>query len=125
MGCAKDPKIVFIEGNSVEITKNLFLALRDLRDEGRDLRLWVDALCINQQDEAEKNVQVKMMGQIYATADQTIIYILSQDDERKDKTLAVSTQNTYDLAVPVEDIWESQWPKRVWTFQELVFPKRP
>ena len=52
---------------SVNVTLNLAAALRTLRypDKGRDL--WVDALCINQNDNDEKSYQVRLMLEIYKT----------------------------------------------------------
>lgn len=63
-----------INGRSLGIRHNLWLFLsalkeRQLRGElPTDLRLWVDALCINQQDLSERNAQVSMMGSIYQQA---------------------------------------------------------
>ncbi|KAM7190302.1 Heterokaryon incompatibility protein (HET) domain containing protein [Rhypophila sp. PSN 637] len=37
--------------------------------------LWVDAVCINQDDEAERAVQVNLMGDIYASAAETLIFL--------------------------------------------------
>lgn len=42
----------------LSIHKNLFLALRRLRDTHHDRLLWTDFLCINQDDTIEKNEQV-------------------------------------------------------------------
>lgn len=62
-----------LDGSPVFVTKNLALALRHLRPEagGRPRRIWVDALCINQDDVAERNHQVTLMKDIYShcTAD--------------------------------------------------------
>lgn len=45
-------------------------------EEGRLKRLfWIDALCINQADLAERNAQVAAMGRIYAFGRQTIVWL--------------------------------------------------
>lgn len=37
--------------------------------------LWIDAICINQDDTVEKNHQVQQMGRIYASADWVLIWL--------------------------------------------------
>jgi Heterokaryon incompatibility protein (HET) len=64
-----------VDGHLVTITASLEAALRDMRDESRIRRVWADALCINQSDTLEKSQQVSIMGQIYASAHNTIIYL--------------------------------------------------
>ncbi|KAF7503928.1 hypothetical protein GJ744_003009 [Endocarpon pusillum] len=65
---------ITINGRSLGIRHNLWLFLsvlkeRQMRGElPADLRLWVDALCINQRDLSERNAQVSMMGSIYRQA---------------------------------------------------------
>ena len=43
--------------------------------KGETLTLWIDALCINQQDVPEKNAQVPLMGKIYQQAKGAIGYV--------------------------------------------------
>ena len=50
------------------ITDNLFNALRRLRRRSSTLILWVDRVCINQADVAERSQQVALMPQIYREA---------------------------------------------------------
>jgi len=45
-----------------------------------DTRYWIDALCINQADVAEKNVQVPLMGRIYQGAVRVVAF-LGQDGD--------------------------------------------
>jgi len=50
------------------VTDNVNDALRELRGLRTNMAFWVDAVCINQSDPAEKNVQIPLMGQIYSQA---------------------------------------------------------
>jgi hypothetical protein len=62
----------------MEIRKNLYQALRSLRDvpshsnDARERVLWADAICINQNDLEERNQQVSIMAFIYSRA-QTVL----------------------------------------------------
>jgi hypothetical protein len=61
----------------IPLTKNLSNALCDLRG-AKELKsefFWIDQICINQQDDEEKNKQVAMMSQIYTQARQVITYL--------------------------------------------------
>ncbi|KAK0642113.1 heterokaryon incompatibility protein-domain-containing protein [Cercophora newfieldiana] len=73
-----DPAVtrqVFLDGRVVNVTENLAAALRRLRRRFGDRRLWVDALCINQQDNNEKSHQVNLMKDIYAKAPKAILWL--------------------------------------------------
>lgn len=49
---------------STTIGENLALAFTHLRKDDEDLRLWADAICINQENDIEKSWQVQLMGDI-------------------------------------------------------------
>ena len=61
---------IILNGVSVTVTENLEAALRFLYPDGDpdDPFLWVDALCINQNDVAERGREVKRMREIYQNA---------------------------------------------------------
>ncbi|KUJ15839.1 uncharacterized protein LY89DRAFT_539710, partial [Mollisia scopiformis] len=63
-----EPKFITLEGIAWEITANLEQALLHLRPSNKELSLWVDAICINQNDDREKAYQVEMMGDVYRFA---------------------------------------------------------
>jgi hypothetical protein len=50
------------------ITKELAAAFKKFRREDSNRLLWVDAICINQNDTKEKNCQVPLMRTIYEKA---------------------------------------------------------
>ena len=63
------------------ITKNLHQALRRFRKPNKRLYIWVDAICINQNDAAERSEQVQLMKQIYEQAEQVCIWLGDEDEE--------------------------------------------
>ncbi|KAJ2965824.1 hypothetical protein NUW58_g10812 [Xylaria curta] len=79
--------IIVVDGREHTVTANLEAALREIRAKGwfnghqsdSNLMLWVDALCINQQDKEEQAAQVMRMGQIYREAGNVLVWL--KDDE--------------------------------------------
>ena len=60
---------------ALEVHKNLSEALRYLRYTDKIRTLWIDAICINQKDEAERNEQVRRMADIYSCASRVVIWL--------------------------------------------------
>jgi hypothetical protein len=71
------------------ITISLAGALRRLRDQAEVRILWTDALCVNQLDLQERAWQVKMMGQIFASA--SVVHVLTVG--RRNRTGSARGQN--------------------------------
>lgn len=67
-------------GVARSIQANLFDFLQQLRSIYGAVTLWVDALCINQNDILEKNVQVPLMGLIYSYAKSVFVWLGPQAD---------------------------------------------
>ncbi|KAF3022020.1 hypothetical protein E8E14_012334 [Neopestalotiopsis sp. 37M] len=61
--------------SSFRVTDNLFQALAHLRNTETSLLLWVDAICIDQNDNVERNHQVARMANIYRSADQVYAWL--------------------------------------------------
>jgi hypothetical protein len=74
---------------------------------------WIDQICIDQSDDAEKSAQVRMMHDIYYCAKETLIYLGEEDkdtqsafdlgrtfasvkDENIDRVLQISQDGRYD-----------------------------
>ena len=57
------------------VTQGLDDALRYLRYTDRPRTMWIDALCINQRDIAERNAQVPRMGEIYTFASRVVAWL--------------------------------------------------
>jgi hypothetical protein len=56
-------------------TVNLDCALQRLRDTRGARTLWIDALCIDQNNTEEKNRPVAIMGEIYRNSSQVLIWL--------------------------------------------------
>jgi Heterokaryon incompatibility protein (HET) len=74
-GDPKDTRLIVVEGLEIKIRKNLEACLRYLRKPDKELRLWVDAICINQDDKREKSQQVAMMGDIFRSCPSAYIWL--------------------------------------------------
>lgn len=62
---------ILVNNKTLRVTTNLFTALEHIREDNSAATFWIDAICINQEDDEEKSSQVKMMREIYDTAEHT------------------------------------------------------
>lgn len=133
-----DARRIYINGSCRDVPKNLeeaLRALRGLKETRLGMHYWVDSLCIDQENEDERNEQVKRMKEIYSRARTTVVWL--GQEEREDRT-AIQTmrhlcRDPYvesPLRIP-QDLLLDAWPARVafmrkpywnrsWIIQELA-----
>ncbi|KAF2825418.1 HET-domain-containing protein [Ophiobolus disseminans] len=153
-GSTRERNTITCGGESTGVGTNLFQALRSLRpaDGEPDRVLWIDALCINQEDLAEKSTQVALMGVIYSKARRCVAY-LGEDWDGCDaafnaiEQLGSSAKHLFDhprrdehgnfhgrrvdsvgleseeLFKDVLKILNAPWITRIWTVQEALLPR--
>lgn len=63
-GNSENRRTIRVNQQDIDVSANLFMALRALRCRFRTATVWADALCVNQKDDSEKSNQVAMMGEI-------------------------------------------------------------
>jgi hypothetical protein len=78
-GSSDKPYSVTLPEGTLPITKSLYIALIRLRRRGKRRYLWVDAICIDQANNAEKVKQILLMPQIYSNASCVLAW-LGEDD---------------------------------------------
>lgn len=133
---------IYLNGQPHHVTKNLESALRHLRHISEPRVLWIDALCINQEDVLERNSQVIHMNSIYKKASEVVAWMGEEAEESNLVFDAFEALLKYDSthlnteADPVvqkilsepqyaKAIWlffQRSWWNRVWTVQESVLP---
>ena len=130
------------EKNSIPATPQLYAALRRLRHASDPRILWIDQLCINQADDAEKGQQVGLMADIYKKAYRTIVWLGEEDRDRHaieelatelKETSEVNVSNDIKLLEGLIDgkngrkyreaitrLLNRSWFSRSWIYQEAV-----
>ena len=148
-GDQDDTRSILVDGRPLTITASLDSALRHVRDPRRVLRVWADGVCIDQKDVHDRNRQVRLMGDVYSTAQHTVIFLgasspecdavfqlmssephLSQFCGRIEQHSSVpfpkSSRRLDGHERTVEDeILARPWFTRVWILQELVLSQNP
>lgn len=138
------------QGLILKIGANLKAALCRLRRTTRERILWVDKICICQEDIDERGQQVSLMSDIFSIATTVIVWlgeaekkdtaafellerlgkILSK--ERRDKSrfsswsaqpTAQSYHTSPDELTTLKALLNNSWFTRAWTFQEAIFAK--
>ncbi|KAM0425499.1 hypothetical protein ACHAPT_009288 [Fusarium lateritium] len=134
--------VIIVDGLRTSVTKNLHSALTHLRDSHRERTLWVDALCINQDDPEERDEQVTKMGSIYSRARKVVVWLGEQTKEVEGAfaTLEKGAHNMrYSWSsprnlppesqsldwLPVFNLLRRPWFQRTWIIQEAVLGREP
>lgn len=128
-----------VNGAKLAVTENLFSALKALRSEsgGLPTPLWVDSICINQMDVAERSQQVPLMGQIYSEASPVKVWLGEECSGVKEAfelvhdcgecspedAVARVLQDEEGARALNEILHRSYWD-RMWMFQEIVLAGR-
>lgn len=77
-----EQQIIEVDGSSLSIGGNLYSFIQQFRSASKEANYyWIDALCINQSDLAERNEQIQYMRQIYARAHRTVVWLGRVSDE--------------------------------------------
>lgn len=149
-GNPNDKTNIVINSKPVAVTCNLESALRHLRDwhieETKGFPIWVDAVCINQDDTYEQSEQVGIMGNIYRRASRVFSWL---GEGNKDTDWAIplirrgfSAEDKYEpivymhasaLKVPSQrrrihvivfvDLCNREYWYRFWILQEIVLAR--
>ena len=144
------PKVL-VNSQEIPVKANLALAISRLRELGDDTPFWIDALCINQNDDIERAQQVRIMARIYenssavyswlglaeGNSDKGIEFVEefnrtfpvrpSREIARamlkwaKEKLLDLSYQGRWD---GLNQICERSYWTRVWIIQEIVVTEK-
>ncbi|USP74661.1 hypothetical protein yc1106_01935 [Curvularia clavata] len=97
-------KSVIVNSTELQVTSNLEAALRRIRTTHSEVILWVDGLCINQRDVAEKNIQVAMMGRLYSNTTLTYAWLGEDDGGSATRTFQFLRSFLGDFGKFVEDV---------------------
>jgi hypothetical protein len=85
--------------------------------------LWIDALCINQEDNLEKVSQIQLMDKIYQQASRVLIYLGEAESGSNNvmDSLAQRHSDKYSTQRAVLDFFQRRpWFNRVWVLQEVA-----
>ncbi|KAJ8132725.1 hypothetical protein O1611_g898 [Lasiodiplodia mahajangana] len=134
----------------ISIGESLDHALRNARHQDRPRVMWIDALCINQSDEDERNAQVTRMADIYSQASQVTVFLGLPGEGSENAIQALKRISDHvellqngqialspgrdggfhrpDLRLPFNDeMWEAvsclmnrPWFTRLWVIQEVL-----
>ncbi|KAH7549038.1 hypothetical protein BM1_10423 [Bipolaris maydis] len=97
-------KPIIVNGIRVQVTHNLEAALQRIRQSESEVILWVDAVCINQQDLDERSTQVAMMSRLYSKTTLTYAWLGEDDDGSAERTFSLIRGFVGDFTERVEDI---------------------
>jgi len=79
-GSPEPAQVVICNTHPKKVTPNLGTALNRLRYEDTERLVWIDAICVNQEDLVERSEQVKLMKDIYSQAWRVVVW-LGEDEE--------------------------------------------
>ncbi|CZR69749.1 uncharacterized protein PAC_19649 [Phialocephala subalpina] len=129
-GIGQASHTILLTGKPYQVRDNLHDALFQLRNSKSQRVLWIDALCINQHDNRERNHQVAQMGLIYRQASGVCIWLGRANNVEARETVRFITRNS--TSTPTSQLqFSPQWQKlssmcgmsywkRLWIIQEVA-----
>ena len=132
----QDPPVILLDGIAIELRPNLDSAMRSLRRHNQDIHIWIDWLCINQNDPADRNIQVALMPAIFRLSDSVAVWLgettlygkvafsfATWTTKHPDLVVNVAEQQLKVLITAFLDMIRNPWFQRKWNIQDFVFAK--
>ncbi|CZR52125.1 related to heterokaryon incompatibility protein [Phialocephala subalpina] len=120
---------IYVDKKRFLVTVNLHAALSRLRDRSFERIIWVDAVCINQENKQEKEQQIQFMAEIYAQANRVVVW-LGEAADNSDQALEVirvsggmeptSSSNNKMIQQAIIALLDRPWFRRIWVLQEVA-----
>lgn len=116
----------------LNITWNCARALCSIRKSTADRAIWVDSICVNQDDPEERSHQVDLMNKIYAMAFTVLVYLGRKSSEidsssslamellSQPNRLQLSHQLTQGEITSLKRLFGRRYFQRMWIVQEVA-----
>jgi hypothetical protein len=128
-GCSDKPCSISINKQNLAVTENLHAALLRLRNRSFERILWIDAICINQENLKEQGQQVQLMAKIYSQATRVLVW-LGETADNSDTALErirISAENKFDNSLNNKVVQQTilkllwrPWFQRIWVSRRLT-----
>ncbi|KAG6357523.1 hypothetical protein INS49_013400 [Diaporthe citri] len=143
-GTDRGRRFITVGNELTSVTASLHAALFRLRHHSETRALWIDQLCINQEDTDEKSSQVRLMGHIYSHCTRCLVWLdelesgIKSDDAKGALEICAYLANR---SLPIPACFQSPdailgalkalssigpqkhpWWHRLWTVQETILP---
>lgn len=134
-GDAGNTRKIELEGSLIPISVSLYGALEALRQKAESAMVWVDALCIDQQNRGERTQQVQLMTNIYSTAGSVAIWLGPEEDDSAratdllrdiadqakslERVLSLILSRAQSDLTAVVALFERDYWRRLWVVQEI------
>jgi hypothetical protein len=129
-------EMILIDGGLFAVSCSIHTLLLAKRSNLHHRLFWIDSICINQEDIAEKNRQVGMMRRIFEEAELTLCWLGEDTGAKKAFALVarineIKTESDYATLrsetdagwVELHKMIHNSWFERVWTIQEVAVAK--
>lgn len=118
-----DTRPILLDGHVTQVTASLEGALKEL--VAREVKVvWVDALCIDQENDYEKVYQLRQMETIFSKASKVIAWLGPAADESDNAMRALASMHEVDdvdlHGAAIVRLLERRYWERVWIIQELA-----
>ena len=117
------PRSISINKQNFAVTENLHAALLRLRHRSFERILWIDAICINQDNLEEQGQQVQLMAKIYSKATRVLVWLgetADNSDTALEKIHFAAENDSLDSLInkPIRKailaLLQRPWFRRIW-----------
>jgi hypothetical protein len=117
---------IFLHKHRFDVTVNLYAALSRLRNHSAERILWIDAICIDQANQKEKEQQIQSMAKVYGRANRVVVWLGEASDD-SDLALeeiriassekSINSPDRERIQQAVLALLQRPWFRRIWVWE--------